>query len=246
VPITQFSPRVSEALGYYVYLYLDPRDGSIFYVGKGKGNRAFSHMNDLSETRKVQTIHAIRAAGLEPTIEILVHRLPNEETALRIEAAIIDLLTLDRLTNQVRGWESSIVGRMPVAALASLYDARPIKIGEAALLIRINQLYRYGMSERELFEVTRGVWKLGARRTQAKYAFAVYKGVVREVYEIGGWHPAGTLDYLTRNAADLRLEGRWEFEGHVADAMLREKYIDGSVSHYFAGNSQNPVTYVNC
>ena len=38
-----FSPYVQERLGYYVYLLSEPPDGRIFYVGKGKGNRVFSH-----------------------------------------------------------------------------------------------------------------------------------------------------------------------------------------------------------
>jgi hypothetical protein len=40
------------------------------------------------------------------------------------------------------------------------------------------------MSAEELFEATHGVWKLSERRVRALYAFAVYKGVVREVYRI--------------------------------------------------------------
>ena len=119
-------------------------------------------------------------------------------------------------------------------------------VAEPALLIRINRLYRYGMTAEQLFEATRGVWKLSERRARALYAFAVYKGVVREVYRIDRWHPAGTLTYLTRDAADLKLAGRWEFEGHPAETAMRERYIDQSVAQYFASNAQNPITYVNC
>ena len=37
----EFRQKVKEALGYYVYALVDPRDWKIFYIGKGKGNRIF-------------------------------------------------------------------------------------------------------------------------------------------------------------------------------------------------------------
>ena len=40
---TTFTPFVEEQLGSYVYLLTDPRNGEIFYVGKGLGNRVFAH-----------------------------------------------------------------------------------------------------------------------------------------------------------------------------------------------------------
>lgn len=42
--INEFPSGVIEHLGWYVYRLIDPRDGSTFYVGKGKGNRVFAHM----------------------------------------------------------------------------------------------------------------------------------------------------------------------------------------------------------
>jgi hypothetical protein len=242
----EFTPRVIEKLGYYIYLYIDPRDGTIFYVRKGQGNRAVAHLADASESRKVARIREIRDASLEPSIEILVHNLPDETAALRIESVVIDLLGLDKLTNQVQGWHNGVVGRMPGEAIAALYGARPATVAEPALLIRINRLYRYGMTAEQLCEATRGVWKLSARRARARYAFAVYQGVVREVYQIDRWQPADTLTYHTRDAADLRRTGRWEFEGSPAETAVREKYIDQLVSQYFTGSAQNPITYVNC
>lgn len=60
------SPDVANALGFYVYAYIDPRDDAVFYIGKGVGARATDHLSDRSETLKVARIDEIRAAGLEP------------------------------------------------------------------------------------------------------------------------------------------------------------------------------------
>jgi len=66
---------VARKLGYYVYVYVNPLDGQIFYVGKGKGRRVLSHLEDRSETRKLAAIKQIRAAGRQPRLEILAHAL---------------------------------------------------------------------------------------------------------------------------------------------------------------------------
>jgi uncharacterized protein len=244
--IEKLSPKVVEQLGYYVYLYVNPLDDSIFYVGKGKGNRALTHLGDASESEKVRTIKRIRAHGEEPRIEILHHGLEDEISALRIEAAVIDLLGKASLTNHVRGWESNIVGRIALAELIALYDSEPVSINEPALLIRVNRLYRYGISSEELYEITRGVWKIGSRRDKAQYACAVYRGLVREVYQIDQWFPAGTTHYRTRTIDEVNVPGRWEFSGVIAEPAIRDKYVGKAVENYLAANSQNPIKYINC
>lgn len=50
--ISNIPPEVCHRLGYYVYLYIDPRDQRPFYVGKGKNERAFSHLSEEAESRK--------------------------------------------------------------------------------------------------------------------------------------------------------------------------------------------------
>ncbi len=242
---SKFSPSVIEKLGYYVYLYINPLTDTIFYVGKGKGNRVFDHLEDDSDSQKTRTLREIRANGQEPRLEILVHGLPDEATAYQIEAAVIDVIGVVNLTNSVRGWRSGYYGRMEVAQLVSLYERPKVTIDEPAILIRINQLYRYGMSAIELYDATRGVWRVGEKRHQARYAFAVYEGIVREVYKIEQWFPAGTT-FSTRNQDELVAPDRWEFVGQLAETKIREKYLLKSVEDYFSRNSQNPITYVQC
>ena len=239
-------PEVAEHLGYYVYLYVDPRTRRPFYVGKGCGDRALAHLIVTGESKKAQILEELRVAGLKPSIEILAHCLPGEETALHIEAAVIDLLGLGELTNEVRGWRSVQLGRMPQSELVLYYAAKPTIVTHPSLLIRINRLYRHGMSEEELYEATRGVWKLGPRRALAQYALAVFEKVVREVYAIEHWHPAGTTTYKTRSSESVSRPGRWEFVGRVAEPEIRDKYVGFSVADDFPKSAQSPVVYKCC
>lgn len=119
-----------------------------------------------------------------------------------------------------------------------------VKIEEPSILIRINQKFREEMNQQELYETTRGVWKVGENRKKARLAFAVFKGIVKEVYQIESWYPAGSTQYQTRS--DFNKPERWEFIGHLAPEHIRMKYRNLSVEHYLAPNAQNPITYVNC
>lgn len=239
--IERIPSEVAAKLGWYVYLYVDPRDGRIFYVGKGRGQRALAHLSDEVESAKVRIIEALRNAGLQPRLDVLAHALPDEEAALRVEAAVIDALGLERLSNRVRGWRSIETGRMPLEELIAYYGAEPVEVVHPALLIRINQLYRHGMTADELYEATRGVWKLGPRREHAGLALAVFEGVVREVYQVQSWHPAGSTPYRYRELSDLT--GRWEFTGSVAPEHVRARYRGKSVAAYFKKGLRSPVVY---
>jgi len=240
--INKFSSEIKEYIKYYVYIYIDPDTEEIFYVGKGKGDRVFSHLNDTNENEKTQKILEIRSRGKQPKIEILIHGLEDEEAALKVEAAVIDLIGIDKLTNRVHGFRSSLYGRLSIEQLINRYNKEVANIEEPTLLIRINRLFHYGMTPAELYDVTRGCWVLGPNREKAKYAFAVYDGIVQEVYTILSWFKAGQT-FSFRDNSDRG--DRWEFIGNIAPADIRDKYINKSVSHYFKRGNQSPVMYIN-
>jgi hypothetical protein len=199
-----------------------------------------------NESRKAEVIAALKSEGKVPRIDILVHGLPDEETAFRIEAAVIDVLELAELTNQVRGWGTVQHGRAPLSELIAAYGAVPVEITDPTILIRINRQYRPAMDPNALYEATRGSWRVGERRERAKLAMAVYEGVVRGVYEIEAWHPAGSTPYATRDVVKLTREGRWEFTGREARQDLQDRYLGRSVAAYLRRGLQSPIVYVKC
>jgi hypothetical protein len=231
--------EIAEILKSYVYMYIDPRSGEPFYIGKGRGNRLFSHLEDQSDTEKVSRIADIRNSGKEPQIDILRYGLSDSEAAL-IEAAAIDLIGKTKLTNLVAGHHKRSFGRITSQDLLTLLTAKPVVVRHKVMLITINRLYRSNMTPRELYEATLGIWVVGPRRNKVEYAMAVFQGIVREVYRNDQWYPAGTLEYQTRDSSDFWNSGRWEFSGGIADD-IRDEYVGFSVGK----GSQNPIRYVN-
>lgn len=239
--INQFPAGVTEKIGFYVYVLTHPETKEIFYVGKGTGNRIFAHVNDAlagsTPSDKLQVIRSIHENGLEVGHMILRHGLTEKE-ALEVEAALIDFIGLPNLTNLVEGHGVRSRSKMSVVDIVAQYAAKPVNITEDALMFILNSLYRPGMTEAALYEITRGKWVLGARRERAKYAFAVYRGVIRQVYRIQSWQKVNTGN------AKQKVQDRWMFEGNIADDLAH--YLGGSVEQYLKPGSQNPARYVKC
>ena len=244
VRIPRVAPAVAKKLGDYVYLYVNPLDGSVFYVGKGKSGRALAHLRTDEKKAITKIIRKIRASGDEPRIEILAHGLRDPEAALRVEAAAIDLLGLGNLANAVRG-HGAKYGRMALQDVVAHYARRKANVREPAILIRINKLYRYGMTDAELYDVTRSAWRVGPKRDQARYALSVFEGVVREVYRITKWLLSGSTFNIRRDRRGIGIPDRWEFVGTIAEDHVRRRYINRYVGHLFTQGAQNPISYVN-
>ncbi len=229
--IKEFSNAVCERIGYYVYILKDPRNDSFFYVGKGKGNRLFQHvqcaLENATDSDKYNLIREIHKDGKEVEHFILRHGL-EEKLSLEIESTIIDLLGIENLTNSVKGHDTWERGLKTVDEVFQHYDAKAVTFDEPCIIININRLYTRGISAQKLYDSTRASWIVGTKRDRAKYAIASYRGLVREIYEIEKWQPNGD---------------RWEFIGKVAEDKIRDKYLNQSLENYIKKGGQNPIRY---
>lgn len=237
-----FPSEIHKKLDAYVYIYVDTsrEEEKIIYVGKGRGNRCFAHLKSEGVDEKSKAIRKLSKAGCL-RIELLAFGL-DDKTALKVEAAAIDLVGLDYIFNKQAGHRSAELGRVLVddlIARLTLHSVNQFK--DDCLLIRINHSYRVGMSALELYESTRGVWKVGPDRNLVRYALAIYQGVVQEVYCIKAWFEAGSTFYGTRE--DLEDDDRWEFVGAVADDEVRNRYLFHSVREFLPDGAQNPIAY---
>lgn len=93
------------AHGFYVYGLSDPRDGRLFYVGKGSRKRYAFHVKDAKRCRgrgghKAKTIWAILQSGLTPDVCILGRDMV-ESAAFELERFLIQNIGFAALTNKM-------------------------------------------------------------------------------------------------------------------------------------------------
>ena len=99
------------------------------------------------------------------------------------------------------------------------------------------------MTARELYEATRGYWRVSLRKAErAEYALSVWGGVVRAVYKIEKWLPAGTVPRPTLPDAETPT-GRYAFAGRCAEGDIRDKYMGRSMAGLFQKGEANPIKY---
>lgn len=233
-------PGLADRLGHYVYALVDPRNRELFYVGKGIGERAYSHARNVRlpgvsrADAKSVLINEIHAAGHEVLVEIVRYGLPSDDAALMIESAVIDTLRRygrRELVNLTAGHGSSDAGWAPLEELAHL-AAQPVTVPQSmwpALLIRPNVKFSADLNEDQLCEITRKEWKVAAR--DYKYVFCVYRGVIRGVWRVVGEDLSigtpGRRGFLTEPAGEL-----------VWDAFYGRSVV---TTHRFPQGAQNPV-----
>ena len=236
--VDAFPPGVADRLKTYVYRLIDPRNGETFYVGKGKGNRVFSHSraeidgDELSD--KLKRIHLIRNAGFE--VQHVIHRHGLEEdTAFEVEAALMD--AYPGLSNDAGGYGSGERGAMHALEVIREYSAEPAVFKHKAVLISVNRT----ASETSLYEATRFAWKIDPKKAkQADVVLATRLGLIVGAFVADEWLIATSANFPGR----VDNPKRYGFNGHEAPADIKAFYVGKRVPDEFRKRgAANPIKY---
>lgn len=262
--IRSFSEKALDALnGFYVYALVDPRDSNVFYIGKGTGNRVFSHEVESgklpeSEKKKLQKIREIEDNGI-CVKRMIVNWGLSESEAFVAEATLINLLKHMpniELTNEVSGHH--VDDCLTVEEFELQYGAIPLEKGDikhSILVIKVNKLYRRDMDSAELYDAVRGFWAASLKsieKRKVEYVFGVYNGLIVAVYKPDEWHYGyEMIDIPQRGILKPedyeKIKNRVYFVCRDYDTLDEEGrfYRGKSIANLKVNQSaQNPITYL--
>lgn len=248
-----FDALVQEELKYYVYLLVNPSTDEPFYVGKGKGNRVFQHvqaaLEDDEENLKFDIIREILSNGKQVRHVIVRHGL-NEVTALELEAAFLDVF--DYLpgmkgficANQQGGINSIEKGLMTTDEIIRFYKAEPLDyIDSNCMIININRSYQQGKGKDAIYEATKEIWRINKQRTKTiRFVLSEYHGRIVEVFEVERWY-SKERNYNKGSTHYGKKYLGYGFDGVVAPEDIRNRYINRSIAHHKKRGSASVIRY---
>lgn len=254
-----FDEKTINELKAYVYALFDPLEDRPFYIGKGRGNRVFQHVEGAiledKESNKYEKIRDIRSRKENNRVRhsIIRHGM-SDEVAFEVESALIDLAnrTGANLTNEVTGHNSIENGMMSTDEIIRKYNAQPLdELLHNVLIININKKYKKIRAEALqrnaknsvkdlIYESVKQAWVIGKRRDDIEFVLAEFKGIIVEVYEVIEVNVNGQPEKWYRVLGE---KNRWGFHGKKANNEIRSFYINKSIAHHKKKGAANPVRY---
>lgn len=260
----QFDDVAASQVGWYVYALRDPRDGTIFYVGKGKENRWFDHIKDAEATSageelslKLSRIREIHDSGHKVDAFLIRHGIATEKGAFDVEAAVIHAYRLLESARVSGGVELTNIaevheperGLSDVKVAQTLFNAPPAPdIDFPCAFFRLPRLWYPTMSDEDLRQATLGWWsrrEVAKGKEKAQYAFAVSRQIIRGVYRIepSMWRTRREPDRDWED--DIGKEPRWGFPDCEPAAEMSH-FLNTSVKHLYKRGDASAARFLNC
>tara|TARA_R110002124_G_scaffold61155_5_gene167506 strand:+ start:3288 stop:4097 length:810 start_codon:yes stop_codon:yes gene_type:complete len=235
-----FNRATKEKLGFYVYALIDPCVGtdypsSLFYIGKGTGDRCFNHANMESiaqgnPNEKYDRIRDIKnRKNCAPEIKIIAHGLTEDE-AFRIESILIAMPW--QLTN-IRAGHHADDYWLSAKYLNARYS-NPIKSSEingCFLIVSLNgngagklpPYPEFADDQETLQQRTLGDWPVSEKRAESvEHIVGVFRGLVRVVFSIEPDEQGkAKYEFIPRSEKGKMNRYRWLGE---SDRKLTEQY----------------------
>jgi len=244
-----FDEKTKQNLKYYVYFLIDPDTGNPFYIGKGKDNRVFNHMECALEnetsTDKYEKIREILNSNKKLEHIIVRHGL-TEKMAYEIEASLIDTFDFIKtgITNISGGHKSIEKGLMTSDEIKRLYNADKLsEIENNCIIININKKYERGAGKNSIYEATKETWTIDKRKlSRLKYVLSEYRGLIVEVFEVLEWYEK-ERGYLPNSKKFGQTKIGYGFVGKVADNNIRNRYVNKSIAHIKKRGAASVIRY---
>ncbi len=210
---------------YYVLVHTNPYFmGGIFCVINGDTDD-FEYLKD-----NIDSINSSQKG-------ILIHGVYNKSNLKKIEDAVSIYLEKKHPQDFFLSTKNIDIEKLNYD-IKTKNDNKIGEIKEKVVLFKPAKLYKTNKYPWDLYDCTRGVWRIGEKRNIVDYAFTVFNGKIVETYKVISWIEGGKsyrhrLDFNTWN-----INSRWEFVGFI-DYEMRKKYLFKSIDHKY----QNPIKY---
>jgi len=227
--LREFDVIQKSKLGRYVYALRDPRDGKVFYVGQGVGNRIFDHFNEADHwlqkgedyclhknnfaSGKIIRILDIWRGDEDVDWFIVAHNIVDcdvDEIVSRIESAVIDALSMSQngvCLNEIKAPKSSLLTQDNIEALS----AEPVNPN-----IYISRVFVFpiqnSVASKSIYDATRQAWyvKQQYRETSIHtYAVGINKGISIGSYKVDQWFSINDKHGFNGSDDDLLFNKNW-------------------------------------
>jgi hypothetical protein len=244
-----FDERTKQYLKFYVYFLINPETKLPFYIGKGKDNRVFNHMEcaleNVTFNDKYDQIREIINSGKKLEHIIVRHGL-TEKMAFEIEATLIDTFDYIKtgITNIAGGQKSIEKGLMTSDEIKRLYNAEKlIEIENNCIIININKKYKRGSGENAIYDATKETWTIDRRKLNGlNYVLSEYRGLIVEVFEVEKWYEK-ERGYLPNSKKFGQTKIGFGFIGKVAGEKIRNRYVNKSIAHIKKRGAASVIRY---